>query len=197
MMDIKRVRLTGFKSFVDPTELRIERGMTGIVGPNGCGKSNMLEALRWAMGENRAKTMRGDGMEDVIFAGTDRRNAKPYAEVSLLLHCSTILTDDDGDVTITRRIQRGAGSSYRINGRETRARDVQHLFADAATGAHSSSLVRQGQVSQLIQAKPIDRRIILEEAAGIAGLQGRRKEAEQKLRGADENLDHVTKLIDE
>ncbi len=197
MMDIKRLRLTGFKSFVDPTELRIERGMTGIVGPNGCGKSNLLEALRWAMGENRAKTMRGDGMEDVIFAGTDRRNAKPYAEVSLLLHCSTILTDDDGDVTITRRIQRGAGSSYRINGRETRARDVQHLFADAATGAHSSSLVRQGQVSQLIQAKPIDRRIILEEAAGIAGLQGRRKEAEQKLRGADENLDQVTKLIDE
>lgn len=197
MMDIRRLRLTGFKSFVDPTELRIERGMTGIVGPNGCGKSNLLEALRWAMGENRAKTMRGDGMEDVIFAGTDRRNAKAYAEVSMLLHSSTMLGEGDGEITITRRIQRGAGSSYRINGQETRARDVQHMFADAATGAHSSSLVRQGQVAQLIQAKPIDRRIVLEEAAGIAGLQGRRKEAEQKLRGSDENLEQVSKLIEE
>ncbi|HBQ23014.1 MAG TPA: hypothetical protein DD656_04690, partial [Alphaproteobacteria bacterium] len=110
-MDIRRLRLTGFKSFVDPTELRIERGMTGIVGPNGCGKSNLLEALRWAMGENRAKTMRGDGMEDVIFAGTDRRNAKAYAEFSMLLRSSTMLGEGDGEITITRRIQRGAGSS--------------------------------------------------------------------------------------
>ena len=160
-MKIRRLRLSGFKSFVDPADLRIEPGLTGVVGPNGCGKSNLLEALRWAMGENSAKSMRGSGMEDVIFAGTATRPQREFAEVSILAD------GDDGDeLEIVRRIERGAGSAYRINGRDVRAKDVGLVFADAATGAHSPALVSQGKIGAVIAAKPAERRAMLEEAAG-------------------------------
>ncbi|HVI99095.1 MAG TPA: chromosome segregation protein SMC [Sphingomonas sp.] len=189
-MQIKRLRLSGFKSFVDPVDLRIERGLTGIVGPNGCGKSNLLEALRWAMGENSAKSMRGAGMEDVIFAGTARRPARDFAEVSILLDGA------QGDETeVVRRIERGAGSAYRLDGRDVRAKDVSLLFADAATGAHSPALVSQGKIGAVIAAKPVERRALLEEAAGIAGLHVRRKDAEQKLRATEANLTRLDEVI--
>ena len=188
-MQIKRLRLSGFKSFVDPADLRIEPGLTGVVGPNGCGKSNLLEALRWTMGESSAKSMRGAGMEDVIFAGTASRPARDFAEVSLL-------TEIDGAETeVVRRIERGAGSAYRIDGRDVRAKDVALLFADAATGAHSPALVSQGRISAVIAAKPIERRAMLEEAAGIAGLHVRRKDAEQKLRATEANLTRLDEVI--
>ena len=189
-MQIKRLRLTGFKSFVDPADLRIEPGLTGIVGPNGCGKSNLLEALRWTMGENSAKSMRGAGMEDVIFAGTATRPQRDFAEVSILLDgASGEAGGDASDETeIVRRIERGAGSAYRINGRDVRAKDVSLLFADAATGAHSPALVSQGRISAVIAARPAERRAMLEEAAGIAGLHVRRRDAEQKLRATEANL---------
>ena len=181
-MQFTRLRLNGFKSFVDPTEMPIAVGLTGVVGPNGCGKSNLLEALRWVMGENRASAMRGDGMEDVIFAGTSRRPPRHHAEVALTLDNADRLAPagfNDSDVLdVVRRITRDAGSAYRLNGKEVRARDVQMLFADASTGAHSPALVRQGQISELINAKPAARRRILEAAAGIAGLYQRRHEAE-------------------
>ncbi|MCM8729686.1 chromosome segregation protein SMC [Hephaestia sp. GCM10023244] len=189
-MQIKRLRLSGFKSFVDPVDLRIERGLTGIVGPNGCGKSNLLEALRWAMGENSAKSMRGAGMEDVIFAGTARRPSRDFAEVSILLDQA------NGDETeVVRRIERGAGSAYRLDGRDVRAKDVSLLFADAATGAHSPALVSQGRIGAVIAAKPVERRVLLEEAAGIAGLHVRRKDAEQKLRATEANLARLDEVI--
>src|SRR6478735_772157 len=165
-MRIKRLRLTGFKSFVEPADLRIEPGLTGVVGPNGCGKSNLLEALRWVMGEGSAKSLRGGGMDDVIFAGTASRPARDFAEVQLLAETAD---NDDGEVEVVRRIERGAGSAYRLNGRDVRAKDVGLLFADAATGAHSPALVSQGQIGTIISAKPSDRRTMLEEAAGIAG----------------------------
>ncbi|MGN6270442.1 MAG: chromosome segregation protein SMC [Sphingomonas sp.] len=190
-MRIKRLRLSGFKSFVDPVDLRIEPGLTGIVGPNGCGKSNLLEALRWAMGETSARSMRGAGMEDVIFAGTASRLARDFAEVS-------ILADGigDGDETeIVRRIERGAGSAYRLDGRDVRAKDIALLFADAATGAHSPALVSQGRIGAVIAAKPTERRALLEEAAGIAGLHVRRKDAEQKLRATEANLARLDEVI--
>jgi chromosome segregation protein len=191
-LQFTRLRLTGFKSFVDPTELRIEPGLTGVVGPNGCGKSNLVEALRWVMGENSARSMRGSGMDDVIFAGTDRRPARNLAEVSLVVeNPDRVLPgafDDEDRLEITRRIERDQGSSYRINGRDVRAKDVQLLFADAATGAHSPAMVSQGRVGALISAKPRDRRAILEEAAGISGLHSRRREAEQKLKATEANL---------
>ncbi|MBW4330181.1 chromosome segregation protein SMC [Stakelama sp. CBK3Z-3] len=190
-MQIKRLRLSGFKSFVEPADLRIEPGLTGVVGPNGCGKSNLLEALRWAMGENSPKSMRGSGMEDVIFAGTGSRPQRDFAEVS-------ILAEDVGDadeVEIVRRIERGAGSAYRINGRDVRAKDVALLFADAATGAHSPALVSQGRISAVISAKPAERRQMLEEAAGIAGLHVRRKDAEQRLRATEANLARLDEVI--
>jgi chromosome segregation protein len=190
-MQIKRLRLTGFKSFVDPADLRIEPGLTGIVGPNGCGKSNLLEALRWAMGENSAKSMRGAGMEDVIFAGTATRPQRDFAEVSILAD----QPGDDGELEVVRRIERGAGSAYRINGRDVRAKDVGLLFADSATGAHSPALVSQGRIGSIIQAKPNERRAMLEEAAGIAGLHVRRKDAEQKLRATEANLTRLDELI--
>ncbi|WP_299363019.1 AAA family ATPase [uncultured Paracoccus sp.] len=194
-MRFDRLRLNGFKSFVDPTELVISDGLTGVVGPNGCGKSNLLEALRWVMGENRPSAMRGDGMEDVIFAGTTRRPARGHAEVVLTVDNRARLAPagfNDTDVLeISRRIVRDAGSAYRVNGREVRARDVQMLFADASTGAHSPALVRQGQISELINARPKARRRILEEAAGISGLYQRRHEAELKLNGAEANLTRV------
>ncbi|GHA59723.1 chromosome partition protein Smc [Amylibacter ulvae] len=200
-MRFTKLRLTGFKSFVDPTELVIADGLTGVVGPNGCGKSNLLEALRWVMGENRAKAMRGGGMEDVIFAGTDKRSARNYAEVLLLLDNTDRLApanfNDQDVLEVTRRITRDVGSAYKANGKETRARDIQMLFADASTGAHSPALVRQGMISELINAKPKSRRRILEEAAGISGLYQRRHEAELKLKGAETNLARVDDVVEQ
>ena len=191
-MHFQRLRLTGFKSFVDPTEFRIEPGVTGIVGPNGCGKSNLLEALRWVMGANSAKAMRAGGMDDVIFAGAANRPSRNHAEVSLTIdnadRRAPAAFNDHPVLEVVRRIDRGAGSTYRINGREVRARDVQLLFADASTGSNSPALVRQGQISELIAAKPQNRRMILEEAAGVSGLHSRRHEAELRLRAAETNL---------
>jgi len=194
-----RLRLTGFKSFVDPTELSIDPGITGIVGPNGCGKSNLVEALRWAMGETSPKRVRGSEMEDVIFAGTQSRPARNVAEVSLLLdnrhrRLPSQFNDND-ELLVTRRIERGQGSAYEVNGRDVRARDVQLLFADAATGAHSTALVSQGRVGALINARPVDRRALLEEAAGITGLHGRRHEAELRLNAAETNLARLDDVI--
>ncbi|SNR38558.1 chromosome segregation protein SMC [Paracoccus sediminis] len=200
-MRFDRLRLNGFKSFVDPTDLVIREGLTGVVGPNGCGKSNLLEALRWVMGENRPTAMRGEGMEDVIFAGTARRSARAQAEVVLSVDNRDRLApagfNDDDRFDIVRRITRDAGSAYKINGKDVRARDVQMLFADASTGAHSPALVRQGQISELISAKPRSRRRILEEAAGISGLYQRRHEAELKLNGAEANLTRVEDTLDQ
>jgi chromosome segregation protein len=189
-MQIHRLKLSGFKSFVEPADLRIEPGLTGVVGPNGCGKSNLLEAIRWVMGETSAKSMRSGGMEDVIFAGTTTRPPRDFAEV--VLHAE----DDAGEeLVVTRRIERGAGSAYRVNGRDVRAKDVALTFADAATGAHSPALVSQGKIAQVIAAKPAERRAMLEEAAGIAGLHVRRKDAEGKLRAAEANLARLEDLM--
>lgn len=196
-----KLRLTGFKSFVDPTDLIIADGLTGVVGPNGCGKSNLLEALRWVMGENRPKAMRGGGMEDVIFAGAATRPARNFAEVALQIDNSERLApagfNDDDALEIVRRITRDVGSAYKVNTNDVRARDVQMLFADASTGAHSPALVRQGQIAELINSKPKARRRILEEAAGISGLYQRRHEAELKLRGAETNLARVDDVIEQ
>jgi chromosome segregation protein len=200
-VQFSKLRLTGFKSFVDPTDLIIAGGLTGVVGPNGCGKSNLLEALRWVMGENRPTAMRGDGMEDVIFAGAATRSARNFAEVVIHLDNSDRLApagfNDADQLEITRRITRDVGSAYKVNGKDVRARDVQMLFADASTGAHSPALVRQGQISELINAKPKSRRRILEEAAGISGLYQRRHEAELKLRGAEANLTRVDDVVEQ
>jgi chromosome segregation protein len=190
-MRIKRLKVSGFKSFVEPAELRIEPGLTGVVGPNGCGKSNLLEAIRWVMGESSAKSMRGGGMEDVIFAGTASRPARDFAEVVLLADAG----DNDSEMEVVRRIERGAGSAYRVNGRDVRAKDVSLVFADAATGAHSPALVSQGKIASVIAAKPAERRMMLEEAAGIAGLHVRRKDAEQKLRATEANLARLEDLM--
>ncbi|MEX2128403.1 MAG: AAA family ATPase [Xanthobacteraceae bacterium] len=197
-MQFTRLRLIGFKSFVEPSEFLIEPGLTGIVGPNGCGKSNLVEALRWVMGESSHKAMRAPNMDEVIFAGTNIRPARNMAEV--------VLTIDNADHTapaglnedmleISRRIEREAGSAYRVNGREVRARDVQLLFADASSGSRSPALVRQGQIGEIINAKPEQRRRILEEAAGIAGLHQRKHEAETRLKGAEQNLQRVEDVI--
>lgn len=200
-MRFTRLRLNGFKSFVDPTDLVIAEGLTGVVGPNGCGKSNLLEALRWVMGENRPTAMRGGGMEDVIFAGAATRPARNFAEVSLLIDNSDRLAPaefNDSDILeVVRRITRDAGSAYKLGGKEVRARDVQMLFADASTGAHSPALVRQGQISELINAKPRNRRRVLEEAAGISGLYQRRHEAELRLNAAEQNLSRVDDVLDQ
>lgn len=200
-MRFSKLRLNGFKSFVDPTDLVIADGLTGVVGPNGCGKSNLLEALRWVMGENRPTAMRGGGMEDVIFAGAASRPARNFAEVSLLLDNSERLApsgfNDSDNLEIVRRITRDAGSAYKVNTKDVRARDVSMLFADASTGAHSPALVRQGQISELINAKPKARRRILEEAAGISGLYQRRHEAELKLKGTETNLARVDDVIEQ
>ena len=200
-MRFNRLRLNGFKSFVDPTDLIIHDGLTGVVGPNGCGKSNLLEALRWVMGENRPSAMRGGGMEDVIFAGAASRPARNFAEVAVQLDNSDRLApagfNDADQLDIVRRITRDAGSAYKVNGRDVRARDVQMLFADASTGSHSPALVRQGQIAELINARPKNRRRVLEEAAGISGLYQRRHEAELKLNGTEQNLARVDDVIDQ
>ncbi|HVR67557.1 MAG TPA: chromosome segregation protein SMC [Verrucomicrobiae bacterium] len=199
MVSFNKLRLVGFKSFVDSTELLIEPGLTGIVGPNGCGKSNLVEALRWAMGETSAKQLRGGEMDDVIFSGSTTRPGRNVAEVMLLLDNSDRKMpsqfNDNDLLEITRRIERGAGSSYVVNGSEVRQRDVQLLFADSATGAHSTALVSQGRVGAIINAKPTDRRSLLEEAAGITGLHSRRHEAELRLRAAEANLSRLDDVI--
>ena len=199
MVQFNKLRLSGFKSFVDPTELHIQQGLTGIVGPNGCGKSNLVEALRWAMGETSAKRMRGSEMDDVIFAGSANRPSRNIAEVVLALDNSDRVApaafNDDEALEVSRRIERGSGSNYRVNGRDVRARDVQLLFADSATGAHSTALVSQGRIGALINAKPTERRALLEEAAGITGLHSRRHEAELRLRAAETNLERLDDVI--
>jgi chromosome segregation protein len=194
---IKRLKLSGFKSFVEPAELRIEPGLTGVVGPNGCGKSNLLEAIRWTMGESSPKSLRGGGMDDVIFAGTATRPPRDFAEVSILVERDADDEGGTGESEVTRRIERGAGSAYRIDGRDVRAKDVALLFADAATGAHSPALVSQGKIAAVIAAKPAERRLLLEEAAGISGLHARRKDAEQKLRAAEANLARLGEILGE
>jgi chromosome segregation protein len=196
-----KLRLNGFKSFVDPTDLVIHDGLTGVVGPNGCGKSNLLEALRWVMGENRPTAMRGGGMEDVIFNGAATRTARNFAEVSLVIDNQERLApsgfNDADQIEIVRRITRDAGSAYKANSKDVRARDVQMLFADASTGSHSPALVRQGQISELINAKPKARRRVLEEAAGISGLYARRHEAELKLAATEQNLTRVDDVLEQ
>ncbi len=187
-----RLRIAGFKSFAEPATVDILPGLTGIVGPNGCGKSNVVEALRWAMGESSARSLRGGEMEDVIFAGTAGRSSRNIAEVGLVLNDAEGLAPPPftelGEIEIVRRIERGTGSQYRVNGKEVRARDVQTLFADLASGARASAMVSQGRVGALVGARPEERRAVLEEAAGITGLHARRHEAELKLRQAEANL---------
>lgn len=198
-MKFSRLKLHGFKSFSDEMTLVMEPGLTGIVGPNGCGKSNLVEAMRWVMGESSYKAMRASGMDDVIFSGSGSRPARNTAEVTLVLDNSDRTAPaalNTADVLeVTRRIERESGSIYRVNGKEVRARDVQLLFADASTGAHSPAMVRQGQIGELIAAKPTARRALLEEAAGISGLHSRRHEAELRLRAAEANLERVDDII--
>jgi chromosome segregation protein len=198
-MQVERLRLAGFKSFVEPAELAIEPGLTGIVGPNGCGKSNLVEALRWVMGEASPKRLRGGEMDDVIFAGSGNRPARNLAEVALTIDNSAreapFAYNESATIEVVRRIVRGGGSAFRINGREVRARDVQLLFADAATGPHSGALVGQGRIGALIAAKPTERRLLLDEAAGTAGLYARRHEAELKLAAAEDNLGRLDDVI--
>src|SRR5579885_2690924 len=198
-MQVDRLRLAGFKSFVDPTELTIAPGLTGIVGPNGCGKSNLVDALRWVMGEASARRLRGGEMDDVIFAGSASRPARNIAEVTLTLDNSArdapFALNDRDTIEVCRRLEREAGSSYRINGRESRARDVQLLFADAATGPHSGALIGQGRIGALIGARPAERRLLLDEAAGTAGLYARRHEAELKLKAAEDNLVRLDDVV--
>ena len=199
MLRFNKLRVSGFKSFVDGSDLQIELGLTGVVGPNGCGKSNLVEALRWVMGETSAKKMRGGGMDDVIFGGTRNRPARNIAEVILSLDNSARKApaqfNDTDELEISRRIERDKGSTYRVNGHEVRARDVQLLFADSATGARSTALVSQGKISSIIAAKPVERRVLLEEAAGITGLHSRRHEAELRLRGAETNLERLDDIL--
>ncbi|MDR7031640.1 chromosome segregation protein SMC [Mesorhizobium sp. BE184] len=200
-MKFSRLRLLGFKSFVEPGEFVIERGLTGIVGPNGCGKSNLVEALRWVMGESSYKNMRASGMDDVIFSGSGTRPARNTAEVTLFLdnidRTAPSAFNDADELQVSRRIEREAGSVYRINGKEARAKDVQLLFADQSTGARSPSMVGQGRIGELIQAKPQARRALLEEAAGISGLHTRRHEAELRLKGAEQNLERLDDVVGE
>ena len=198
-MKLTRLRLHGFKSFVEPTDFVIEPGLTGVVGPNGCGKSNLVEALRWAMGETSHKSLRAADMDAVIFAGSGNRPARNHAEVVMTIdnteRTAPAAVNDSQSLEISRRIEREAGSVYRINGRDVRARDVQLLFADAATGARSPALVHQGKIGEIIQAKPEQRRRVLEDAAGVAGLHARRHEAELRLKAAETNLTRVEDVI--
>src|SRR5262245_42430978 len=198
-MKLTRLRLIGFKSFVEPTDVPIEQGLTGIVGPNGCGKSNLVEALRWVMGENSHKAMRAADMDDVIFSGSTGRPSRNTAEVMLAMdnteRQAPAAFNDQDHLEVSRKIERDSGSTYRINGREVRARDVQILFADASTGSRSPAMVSQGRVSEIIQAKPEARRRVLEEAAGVAGLHARRHEAELRLKAAEHNLERLEDVI--
>ncbi len=198
-MRLTRLRLLGFKSFVEPTDFMIEPGLTGVVGPNGCGKSNLVEALRWVMGETSHKSLRAADMDDVIFSGTSQRPGRNNAEVAIQIdnsaHKAPAQFNEHDTLDVSRRIERDSGSTYRINGREVRARDVQILFADASTGARSPALVHQGRIGEIIQAKPEQRRRVLEEAAGISGLHARRHEAELRLRAAEQNLLRLDDVI--
>ena len=197
-MEFKKIQLTGFKSFAEKTNFLIEEGLTGIVGPNGCGKSNIVESLRWCMGETSAKSMRGSGMEDVIFSGTSNKPSKNIAEVSIALSNENkdgpIQYNDLDEIEIRRKIEKDKGSKFYINNKEVRAKDAQMFFADLSTGAHSPSLISQGRIGALVTAKPADRRAILEEAAGIAGLHVRRHEAELRLSAAENNLKRADEL---
>ena len=197
-MKFKNLEMTGFKSFSEKTTVLIEKGLTGIVGPNGCGKSNIVEALRWCMGENSAKSMRGSGMEDVIFSGTSNRPSKNISEVALLLdnqeRSGPVQYKEFEEISVKRKIEKNKGSKYFINDKEVRARDVQTFFADLSTGAHSPSLISQGRIGQLVIAKPIERKSILEEAAGISGIHARRQEAETRLNAAENNLKKADEL---
>ena len=197
-MKFKKLEITGFKSFSEKTTFLIEDGLTGIVGPNGCGKSNVVESLRWCMGENSAKSMRGSGMEDVIFSGTSNRPSKNISEVSLLLDNQNkdgpVQYKEFEEVTVRRKIEKDKGSKYYINDKEVRAKDVQTLFADLSTGAHSPSLISQGRIGQLVTSKPAERKSILEEAAGISGIHARRQEAETRLNAAENNLKRADEL---
>ncbi len=197
-MKFKNLEMNGFKSFSEKTNFLIEKGLTGIVGPNGCGKSNIVEALRWCMGENSAKSMRGSGMEDVIFSGTSNRSSKNISEVALFLDNQNkegpAQYKDFNEISVKRKIEKDKGSKYYINDREVRARDVQTFFADLSTGAHSPSLISQGRIGQLVTAKPIERKSILEEAAGISGIHARRQEAETRLNAAENNLKRADEL---
>ena len=197
-MQFKKIDINGFKSFFDKTTFFIEDGLTGVVGPNGCGKSNIVEALRWCMGETSAKSMRGSGMEDVIFAGTSNRPAKNITEVSVYLandkKNQLNQYKDFDEIVVTRRIEKDKGSKYYINKKEVRAKDAQTLFADLSTGAHSPSLISQGRIGQLVTQKPAERRVILEEAAGISGIHARRDEAESRLQAAENNLKRADDL---
>ena len=197
-MEFKKIQLNGFKSFADKTNFLIEDGLTGIVGPNGCGKSNIVESLRWVMGETSAKSMRGSGMEDVIFSGTSNKTSKNIAEVSISLaneaHDGPIQFKDLDQIEVRRKIEKDKGSKFYINGKEVRARDAQMFFADLSTGAHSPSMISQGRIGALVTAKPTDRRAILEEAANISGLHARRHEAELRLNAAETNLKRADEL---
>ena len=197
-MEFKKIQLNGFKSFAEKTDLSIENGLTGIVGPNGCGKSNIVESLRWCMGETSAKSMRGSGMEDVIFSGTSNKPSKNIAEVTLNLINDSLenVGQYSGikNIEIKRKIEKDKGSKFSINGKEVRAKDAQMFFADLSTGAHSPSLISQGRIGSLVTAKPNDRRAILEEAAGISGLHARRHEAEIRLNAAENNLKRADEL---
>ena len=195
-MKFKRLDIIGFKSFFEKTTFHIKEGLTGIVGPNGCGKSNIVEALRWCMGETSAKSMRGSGMEDVIFSGTSNRPEKNIAEVSIAVENEDSHGQFKGfdEIIVRRKIERDKGSKYFINDKEIRARDAQTFFADLSTGAHSPSLISQGKIGQLVTAKPVDRRSVLEEAAGISGIHARRHEAEVRLNAAENNLKRADEL---
>ena len=197
-MEFKKIQLNGFKSFADKTNFLIEDGLTGIVGPNGCGKSNIVESLRWVMGETSAKSMRGSGMEDVIFSGTSNKASKNIAEVSVSVtnidNQGPVQFKDLDEIIIRRKIEKDKGSKFYMNGKEVRARDAQMFFADLSTGAHSPSMISQGRIGNLVTAKPTDRRAILEEAAGISGLHVRRHEAELRLSAAENNLKRADEL---
>ncbi|HEY1961551.1 MAG TPA: AAA family ATPase, partial [Rhizomicrobium sp.] len=200
-MKFTRLRLSGFKSFVEPTELFVEPGLTAIIGPNGCGKSNLFDALRWVMGETRPTSIRGGEMDDMIFGGSAGRPARNTAEVILFIDNSDRTApapyNEYDSIEVSRRIEREAGSVYRINGRDVRQRDVQVFFADASSGAGSTAFVRQGQIGLLISQKPLARRAILEEAAGIGGLHQRRHEAELRLKAAETNMARLDDIIRE
>src|SRR3974390_2777603 len=198
-MKLTRLRLIGFKSFVEPTDFAIEPGLTGVVGPNGCGKSNLVEAVRWVMGEASYKAMRAAEMDDVIFSGNSERPSRNHAEVSVLVdnadRQAPASFNEFESLEVTRRIVREHGSTFRVNGKEVRARDVAMLFADASTGSRSPALVHQGRIAEIIQARPEQRRRVLEEAAGISGLHARRHEAELRLKAAEHNLTRAEDVI--